>query len=224
MPPWRGSSIRADWTFVLHADDVVKPHWLSLYISAFAEVPDTVATVCSSYDNWWPDTGTVHPGEEMPDLPPVHVPGTTEHVVGTIDKGCWWHISGCAIRNRAFDEIGPFEPDMPQMGDWEWLLRCLSKGHGVWYLPRTTMLYRQHSRSVSSRSFREGRDLSERFRILRSMRDVGFLTPAQHAERVRSLILVLVRRTLVRIWRRDFDGLKAHAGLLIDTAFHRGRR
>jgi len=211
-------SEHVEWTFILHADDVVKPNWLNLYLDAIEALPSTVATVCSSYDNWWPEEGTIVPGEEKPNAPAVHVPGTHEHVVATIDKGCWWHISGSAIRNDHFAAVGPFEPDMPQLGDWEWLLRCLSKGYGVWYLPRTTMLYRQHARSVSSGSFREARDVGERMRILSLMRDQSFLTPGEHAARKRRVLAQLARRTLVRLVRRDPEGFKAHARLLMRVA------
>ncbi len=205
---------RVAWTFILHADDVVKPGWLSLYFEAIEEAPDSVASICSSYDNWWPDTGRIEPGDEFPERPPVHVPGERQRVLDTLAQGCWWHISGCGVRNRAFLAIGPFEPDMPQLGDWEWLLRCLAKGYGVWYLPRSTMLYRQSSGSVSSRSFREGRDIKERLQILRAFAAQGYLSRADHRARVRRALAALARRSLVRLWRRDAFGFRAHVSLL----------
>ena len=54
---------------------------------------------------------------------------------------------------------------MPQLGDFEWLLRCLKLGYNVEYIPRTTMLYRMHSASVSSNSFRRGQDLLEQLEL-----------------------------------------------------------
>ena len=56
-----------DWTFILHADDIVKPNWLTLYFEAMSQVPPTVASICSSYDVWWCDTGETVPGEEFPE-------------------------------------------------------------------------------------------------------------------------------------------------------------
>lgn len=206
-----------DWTFILHADDVVKPHWLSLYLDQLEMVPSTVATICSSYDNWWPSAGRVEAGEEKPGAPAVHVPGERSQVIGTLEKGCWWHLSGCGIRNKAFLDIGGFEPDMPQLGDWEWLLRCLAKGYGVWYVPRTTMLYRQHDGSVSSRSFREARDLRERLRILRLLRAEGYLDDAMLKSHLRRTIRQMTRRSLVRIARGDAYGFRKHASLLVGT-------
>lgn len=210
---------RCDWTLILHADDVVKPFWLSLYLRELQVAPPTVATICSSYDNWWPSSGRTESGEEMPDAPAVHVAGERAAVLGTIERGCWWHLSGCGLRNKHFLGIGGFEPDMPQLGDWEWLLRCLSKGYGVWYVPRSTMLYRQHDSSVSSRSFREARDLRERLRILRLMHARGYLDEAKLRSELRRTIRQMTRRSLVRAIRGDAYGLRKHASLLMGTSF-----
>ena len=206
-----------EWTLILHADDIVKPNWLSLYFSEIPKMPESVASICASYDNWWPDIDKIEAGEEFPERPAVHVAGDRAGVVGTLDKGCWWHLSGCGLRNRSFLDIGGFDPDMPQLGDWEWLLRCLSKGYGIWYLPRSIMLYRQHGGSVSSRSFREARDLSEKLQILRTMSAQDYLTFKDHQARVRTVLAHLVRRSLVRVSRGDGLGFRQHALLLAET-------
>src|SRR5262245_60172952 len=134
-----------EWAFILHADDVVKPNWISLYFTAMMNCADDIATICSSYDSWYPDSSRNEPGEEHPENPNILVSGTREAVLDTLNRGCWWHISGCAIRRRAFRQIGDFESSMPYSGDWEWLLRCLAKGFSVLYLPRSTMFYRRHT-------------------------------------------------------------------------------
>lgn len=217
-------SERVDWTCILHADDVVKSNWLALYIEAIEGAPHTVASVCSSYDNWWPATGLINPGEDRPGAPIVHVPGERIHVIGTINNGCWWHISGCAIRNCHFKAVGDFEPDLPQLGDWEWLLRCLAKGYGIVYLPRTTMLYRQHAGSVSSRSFREARDMRERLRILSVMQTQGYLTTSEHRAKLLATLRLLARRALVRMVRGDMAGFRAHTSLLLSAGFNYARK
>ena len=206
-----------DWTLVLHADDVVKPDWLSLYLEAISVVPASVASICSSYDYWWPETGRIQAGEEFPGLPAVHIRGEMAGVIGTLDRGCWWHLSGCGLRNTAFSEIGGFTPDMPQLGDWEWLLRCLSKGFDIWYLPRTTMLYRQHSASISSNAFRSAIDVRERLRIFRLVAAGGFITKDGHRARVRLSITQLVRRALGRIARGDGFGFCKHVSLIVES-------
>jgi GT2 family glycosyltransferase len=68
------------------------------------------------------------------------------------------HLGLCYSRKN-FLEIGGFRPHLPQLGDFEWLLRCLKLGYDIEYIPRTTMRYRMHSGSISSISFRRGQDL-----------------------------------------------------------------
>jgi GT2 family glycosyltransferase len=206
-----------EWAFILHADDVVKPNWISLYCDQMVCCPNHVGTICSSYDCWDPDSGRIEPGEEYPDRGCVLVSGTREAVLGTLNRGCWWHISGCAIRTRAFLQIGGFESDIPYAADWEWLLRCLAKGFSVLYLPRSTMFYRQHVRSVSSNSFRRAQDLQETLRILSAYRNQGYLTPIEYRRKVRALLYQLSRRTLMRAMRCDVRGVRHHTSLLTET-------
>jgi glycosyltransferase involved in cell wall biosynthesis len=206
-----------EWAFILHADDVVKRNWISLYLNEMIGCPEHVASICSSYDVWYPDSGRINPGEEYPERPNDLVSGTRQAVLDTLNRGCWWHISGSAIRMRAFRQIGGFNPDMPQAGDWEWLLRCLAKGFSVLYLPRSTMFYRQHARSVSSNSFRRAQDLRETLQILAAYRDQGYLTLVDHRRKIRGVIYHLCRRTLVRAIRRDLMGVCQHASLLART-------
>ena len=151
--------VSTQWAFILHADDIVKPNWISLYMNEINFCPDNVATMCSSYDTWDPESNQINPGEESPEISSVLVSGTPETVIDTLNRGCWWHISGCAIRTRAFHQVGGFQSNMPYSGDLEWLLRCLARVFSVLYIPRSTMLYRQHTRSVSSSSFRRGLDI-----------------------------------------------------------------
>ena len=184
-----------DWTFLLHADDVVKENWIELYLAAIPSIPSTVASICSSYDVWFSDTGVITRGEESPQRANEHIQGTTASVRDTLENGCWWHISGCAIRNSSFRQIGDFDPDLPMLGDWDWLLRALAGGHGIWYIPRTTMFYRQLHSSVSGRSFRVAQDLLDRLTILKAHADKGFINRPE----LRSQVV----RTLRHLGRRD---------------------
>lgn len=206
-----------DWALILHADDIVKPNWISLYLSEIDTCYDDVATICSSYDSWDPETGRIDPGEEYPDRSVVSVAGTQEAVVNTLARGCWWHISGSAIRIQTFRQIGGFEPSLPYSGDWEWLIRCLAKGFSVLYLPRSTMLYRQHVQGVSSNSFRRGLDIEEGLRIYAMYRDKGYLSSAHYRRQLGVAFRHLCRRILVRALRRDIMGAACHARLLTRT-------
>src|SRR5262249_5773265 len=154
-----------DWFFLLHSDDIAKPNWLNLQVARTQDCPDSVASLCSSWDTLFHD-GRIEPGEDNPSRDIEIIPGGKDSVRGTLSRGCWWHISGCAIRKKAFEDIGEFDPGLPQMGDLDWLLRCLSKSWSIEYIPRTLIIYRAHDSSVSSASFRSDRDIVEGLKIL----------------------------------------------------------
>jgi len=163
------------WVLILHADDVVKENWIRLYFDRMRIAEPRVASICSSYDCWYPALGRTDPGEDDFTRDLEIISGSQETVLSTLKTGCWWHISGCAIRTDCFREIGGFQPHMPQLGDFEWLLRCLKLGYDIEYIPRTTMLYRMHPKSVSSKSFSRGQDLIERMEIFQKYCNEGYL-------------------------------------------------
>jgi glycosyltransferase involved in cell wall biosynthesis len=160
-----------DWVCLLHADDLAKPNWLAHTLEVIASSGQDVASVCCSWDNLWPD-GRVAVGEDDPGRPVQHIAGSPARVRETLLLGCWWHISGCAIRMRAFDEVGPFDASLPQLGDWDWLLRCLAGGWVVAYIPRALIVYRQTPGGVGSVSFQTDRDIREGLYVIRKYRSV----------------------------------------------------
>jgi GT2 family glycosyltransferase len=195
-------SIRAaaDWVLILHADDVAKSNWLEVMLERTRVCDARVASICSSWDNWLPD-GSVIQGEDNRARAVEVISGDIASVKGTLKRGCWWHISGCAIRLAAFDDVGGFDPSLPQVGDWEWLLRCLSHGWRIEYVPRTLIKYRQHGASVSTASSYLDRDIRESLGMFR--RYAGILTPTEllglHSRRV----TYCIRRSLRALASRD---------------------
>jgi GT2 family glycosyltransferase len=165
-----------EWIFILHADDVVKENWLALYFQRIEAAEPRVASICSSYDCWYPEADRIEPGEDDFSRDLEIIRGGRESVLGTLKSGCWWHISGCAIRVERFFEIGGFRPHLDYMADFDWLLRCLKLGYEIEYIPRTTMLYRMHSATVSSNSFRRGQDLIDQLEIFSIYCDESYLT------------------------------------------------
>jgi GT2 family glycosyltransferase len=183
-----------EWILILHADDVVKENWLDLYFQRIKTAAPRVASICSSYDCWYPEAKRIDPGQDDFSRDLEIIRGTRESVLGTLKAGCWWHISGCAIRVERFFEIGGFRPHFDYMADFDWLLRCLKLGYDIEYIPRTTMFYRMHSATVSSNSFRRGRDLIERLEILGIYCDENYLTKRElRAVRTSSIYAALKR-------------------------------
>jgi GT2 family glycosyltransferase len=154
-----------EWVLILHSDDIARPDWLLTMLERIERCAAEVATICSSWDSLRPD-GKIVPGEDMPSRPVELIKGDAASVRGTLLNGCWWHISGAAIRMKAFEALGGLHPHLRQRGDWEWLLRCLKNGWAVEYVARTLILYREHAASVSSKSFREYRDVRESLGII----------------------------------------------------------
>jgi len=184
-----------DWVLILHSDDLAKPDWLADFVQTIDLSAPDIGSICCSWDEF--DTQISIPGEHRPDAAPVRVDATRASVANSMMRGCWWHISGCAIRVRALQEIGPFNPTFSHMADFEWLLRCLSSGWSVLYLPRTLIRYRRHNNSVSSLALGCDRDLIEFNDLLHQMR--SYLTFGQ---------IVLKRLCLVKYaLRRAFRGL-----------------
>ncbi len=195
-----------DWVLVLHSDDMARPDWLGVMVDRMRTCPESVATICSSWDCLYPD-GRVDEGENDSGPHVKLIRGSRGSVRHTLLRGCWWHISGCAIRVLAFREIGGFRPDLPQMGDWEWLVRCLKCGWDVEYIPRSTIVYRQHQGSVSSASFRVDRDITESlgiaavYRDSLSWRDWSVFHARREAFCVRRIVRALLRGDLWKAMR-----------------------
>lgn len=213
----RGMPSHLAWIHILHSDDLAKPQWLTAMTAQIDRAQPTVASICSSWDDLNAD-GSIKEGENEPDKPAVHVDGSAESVRSTLKKGCWWHISGCAIRLAAFRNIGDFTENLAQTGDWEWLLRCLRRGWGIDYIPQTLIMYRLHGASVSSASFREHRDVTESLGVIKSY--AGYLTTRElcrlHTVRAWSLI----RRTGHSLLQRNPERARKALFLLVRLPAH----
>lgn len=155
-----------EWCFVLHQDDIAKPHWLESFVPLLHNGQQPRVSVCSSWDNWYPGVRT-DPGQDELGAEAGIIAGTAEASAGTLRAGCWWHFSGCAIQLARFFEVGPFREDMPHFGDLEWLLRCGFSGKEIAYLPRALISYRCHAANVSSTSFSTNRDIREALQVYR---------------------------------------------------------
>jgi len=195
----------ADWILLLHSDDLAKPLWLPLMLARIDSAADQVGSLCSSWDTLMPGSAIVR-GEDDPERTIEIIEGTPESVRGALKRGCWWHISGCAIRMKTFIDVGEFNPSLPQLGDWEWLLRCLNAGWNVEYIPRALTVYRQHEASVSSASFRGNKDILESLEIARA--NMKFLSNTEmllfHGRRLMALGRRFVRSVLNLQLRRCF--------------------
>lgn len=94
-----------DWCLVLHADDIAKDHWLDTMLQAIRSIEPHTASICSSWDNLY-SGGRIVPGEDDPERAPERIEGNLQAALGTLQQGCWWHFSGCAMHLPTFAEGG----------------------------------------------------------------------------------------------------------------------
>jgi GT2 family glycosyltransferase len=186
----------SEWVLIVHSDDIVTPSWLPEFVDRIDSCEASIGSICSSWDTLYPD-GSIVPGESDDTCESRTIAGEAENVRGTVFKGCWWHISGCAIRTAAFRDVGPFRADLPYAGDWEWLLRCLSKGWGIAYIPRRLLVYRRHSQTVSAHAHSRNLDISEALTIVHQYR--RYLTSRDVARFHRDRVVWLARRMVREI-------------------------
>lgn len=154
---------RADWALLLHADDYAADGWVSETIGRIDRCPDDVATISCS---WHVVENGKHTAGENASDEYRRIDGGDATVASTLQRGCWWKLSGAAIRLRAFEQIGDFVSDYYQCGDWEWLMRAQRKGWAVEYIPRALVNYRQHAASMSSRSMKEDIEIADSIGML----------------------------------------------------------
>ncbi len=217
-----------EWALILHSDDLAKPPWTRRTIEECKRERGNLASVCSSYDVFQPG-GAVESGEDDPHRAPELIRSSRAAVRSTLLRGCWWHISGSAIHIASFRASGGFRKDLPQLGDWEWVLRCLRLGYDLVYIPRTLIRYRQHSTSVSSLSFRVHRDVTEALGIIQEY--AGALSRADlakiHARRLTYLARRLFRSLVARDGKRALLAVRVAlsvAGSFIRCQAGLGRR
>jgi glycosyltransferase involved in cell wall biosynthesis len=191
------------WFLLLHADDIAKPNWIEVMASEIDGATPQIISLTASYDLLYED-GRIETGENFGLKNKVTIEGTPMSVRDTLERGCWFKVSSCAIQSDEFRKLGGFRTEMPQLGDWEFVLRSLSAGKAIEYIPMCLSFYRQHCGSVSSRSFREHRDVQEALWILNSFRQYlpRRSMMRRHLFYLNSLARRSVRSLIVRDWVR----------------------
>jgi GT2 family glycosyltransferase len=196
--------VDAEWFLIMHADNIAKPAWLETLLNRLDEVPDNVASVCASYDTF-DESGKFAAGEDRKDAGIETIEGTIQSVAGTLKRGCWWHISSCAIRVSAFRKVAGLPKIMQLKGDWDFLLRILADGWSIEYIPATLMLYRDNPAGSSSLTFRRHMDISEtmlvigRFRWALSSSAILTLHARYAGYVARRLVRALTKLDVIRI-------------------------
>lgn len=199
-----------DWLLLIHADDLAKNNWLEEMCGAIMNSSDEVASISSSYDVL-KENGSIEVGEDRNEL--SKITGDRSSIKETLLNGTWWHISGCAIKISVLKNSGGFNKNLPQYGDMEWLLRIMSTGYSIIYLPKSLTTYRQLETSISSISFKIHRDLFELANLVIAYKSL--FTFIEMFKFYCSMIYSLFRRIVKSILSLNFLRLKNAIILLL---------
>ena len=206
-----------EWYLVMHADNLAKPGWLETLLNRADIADERVGSICTSWDTLEED-GQVTGGEYRQPPTIERIVGNDASVLSTIHRGCWWHISSCVTRVRTYREIGGLPLGLRLNGDWDFLLRLLSAGWEVEYIPTALMQYRMNPTGSSAITFRQHRDVYERLTVVRRYQMVA--SPWQICTYHASILWMLTRR-LVKAgclgnWERAFNTLPT-AGFVLKS-------
>jgi glycosyltransferase involved in cell wall biosynthesis len=110
------AAARGDWIALLDSDDEWNEHKLALQEAALTHTPDQAPASVTGY--------VIHDyrtGERR-----EFVPRPRDAALAALVWGCPLGIGSTLMARRSvFAEIGPFNPDLPRLEDWEWLMRYL---------------------------------------------------------------------------------------------------
>lgn len=195
-------SSRFDWVYIIHADDIVKPDWLSALYEQIKNVQDEECfTVWSSFDSLDDRTGHSIPGDNSGDLS-FRDRTDAEKKQYIVNLYGSWHISGAAINLRLFRQLGGFDVSMAQFGDTDFFTRGLLAGFRDVYLSRTLTYYRVIANSVSSVSVNTNRDIKEIVYIINKYDSI--LNTEQHRRLQKKLTGLSLRRAVKWLLKPDF--------------------
>jgi glycosyltransferase involved in cell wall biosynthesis len=198
----------SDWVLILHADDIAEVNWIEKTLKTICQADEKVGTICSSWSCFM-NGGAPQGGEYGdPDLP-RRIFGNAEAAASTVQSGGWWHISGCAIRAKAYQSAGSFDQHFTHMGDIQWLVRMLRNSWDALYIPYPLIRYRMSSESVSSKSFRKCIDLSDYLKLINQNLDI--ISRSQANKLHIDILNNSIRRLISGIVRSD--ALKSIFGL-----------
>ena len=114
-----------DWIALLDSDDEWEPEKLAHQLHSLLQAADAPPAGVTGYV-----IRDYRTGEERSFLP-----GPEDATLGALVWGCPLGVGSTLLARRTvFAEIGAFDPDLPRLEDWEWLMRYLP-AHRLGVLP-----------------------------------------------------------------------------------------
>lgn len=159
-----------EWFLILHSDDLALPCFIDRNLAIAQTCAPSVAAVSSNYY-------VFGQGEERLAHSPaedkiVWRGGAADEIRHTAFVGTWWHVSGSLVRRSAWAEHGGRDTRLPQLGDWDLMLRWQSANLRIGHSLLPTTRYRLSDGSISSQSYLQFRDIRERAEVICRNRSV----------------------------------------------------
>jgi glycosyltransferase involved in cell wall biosynthesis len=183
-----------NWFLILHADDLAEKNFLERNIDIARRCCSRVAAVSSNYWVFGKGTEQLILGHDPAEDVIVWRGSKHDEIMHTVSVGTWWHISGALVNRAVWEKLGGRDPTLPQLGDWDLMLRWQQNGYVVGHGLIPTTKYRIATGSVSSQSYLEFRDIRERTLII--MRHPALFTRKLRIRAAVKLALQALRRIL----------------------------
>lgn len=100
----------------------------------------------NAYQCYEPNPGNPH-GRIVPYIPPVKMPTFKQLVMA---RSSFIHNPTQMYRMDIFDRVGNFDETLLTAQDWEFNIRCLSKGMKIGYCDSFLVYYRVHDRQITN--------------------------------------------------------------------------
>jgi glycosyltransferase involved in cell wall biosynthesis len=154
---------------LIDSDDL----WMPTYLEAMGGALDADPGASFAYtDAWFLDDATRRVrrvsamGYQRPPEPP---PATAADLFAVLCERNFIY-NAVTVRRAAVDDVGPPDPRLRSMIDWEWWLRLTAAGHRAVRVPGRLAVYRQRPESMSR----------DRVRVVAGQRDLWRLLAADY--------------------------------------------
>ena len=146
------AAARGRYVQFLDADDLLEPRKLERQVGFLEATPaaDIVYGGARYFHTERPDERLYGiSGEEHPWMPELS--GAGRELVHALVRMNIMAINAALVRREVFDDVGPFDPALPPVEDWDYWLRCALKGKRFEFrdFDQSLALVRTHAASTS---------------------------------------------------------------------------
>jgi hypothetical protein len=198
---------RGYWIHILHSDDLVLPGFYATLRASLMSRGDIGAAFCRYLTI---DQDGACLATAAPERPTA---GILPRFIETIGADNRIQTPSIVVRRSAYEKLGGYRPDLPQIADWEMWIR-IAAHYPVWYEPATLAAWRVHSNSQTAEIVRSGQNIPE---LRRCVEISSLLLPA-------ALAPAISRKAKDNVARHAISGtFRALLAGDLHTAFRQGR-